>query len=81
MAWSPCGSNDRKYLSLTRNICNRYVEGLILKSSLKHRRKHVLRPLQLCGDQALVKDKLFHLIESLQSINSRDKIKREQKQS
>ena len=24
-----------------------------LKSSLKHRRKHVLRPLQLCGDQAL----------------------------
>ena len=24
-----------------------------LKSSLKHRRKHVLRPLQLYGDQAL----------------------------
>ena len=25
-----------------------------LKSSLKHRRKHVLQPLQLYGDQALV---------------------------
>ena len=25
-----------------------------LKSSLKHRRKHVLRPLQLYGDQAMV---------------------------
>ena len=27
----------------------------ILKSSLKHRRKHVLRSLQLYGDQALAK--------------------------
>ena len=25
-----------------------------LKSSLKHRREHVLRPLQLYGDQALI---------------------------
>ena len=28
MVWSPCGSTDRKNCSLTRNICNPYVEGL-----------------------------------------------------
>ena len=27
MVWSRCGINDRKYWSLTRNTCNRYVEG------------------------------------------------------
>ena len=32
-----------------------------LKSSLKHRRKHVLRPLQLYGDKTLV----FHLVQAL----------------
>ena len=30
-----------------------------LKSSLKRRRKHVLRPLQLYGDQALLADLFF----------------------
>ena len=33
-----------------------------LKFSLKHRRKHVLRPLQLCRDQAQVND--FFLVKA-----------------
>ena len=35
-----------------------------LKSSLKHHRKHVLRPLQLYGDQALVNRLLPIIVET-----------------
>ena len=46
-----CSCNDRRYSCFTRNICNRCIDSL--KSSLKQRRKHALRMLQLYQDQAI----------------------------
>ena len=59
MAWSLYGSNNRKYSSLTKKI---FAIDMLraLKSSLKHRRKHVLRSLQLYGDQALSNRTIMH---------------------
>ena len=51
LPWSSHSCNDRRYSYFTRNICNFALTAL--KSSLKHRRKHVLRLLRLYGDQAL----------------------------
>ena len=50
MPWSSQSCNDRRYSYFTRNICSRSIDSL--KSSLEQRRKHVLRLLQLYGDQA-----------------------------
>ena len=49
MVWSPYGSNDLN-IDLSQEI---FAIDMLraLKSSLKHRRKHVLRSSQLYGDQ------------------------------
>ena len=49
MAWSPGGRIDRKYTDLSQEI---FVIDMLraFKWSSKHRRKHVLQPLQLYGD-------------------------------
>ena len=60
------GSNDRKYIDLSQKI---FAIDMLraLKSSLKHRRKHILRSLQLYGDQALGCDFITSLLFAQQT--------------